>query len=218
MRVRCPQCSTINELPATPSELPSSANCFLCGKDFSTESDLVKDTGGRYYHRRCYEDASRYEQARRREETRRRLTAHAAGTPSDSANEDLAPISSDAEGFGELEPTVDDLWKGLFIPSGEASAGLTWKQPPASRRSHPWIYVMMGFAAAVPVVVLLFIMVQLVVNSFEPKPSRPPATKQTPVVTRPDDSGLLSQPATTWSTTAGSGPSPDSGDEKPGAL
>jgi phage FluMu protein Com len=166
MRVRCPQCSSINQLPSEFSEAHVAASCFLCGQSFEPDSDLVKDVNGRYYHRRCYEDASRYEQARR-EEIRRRQTGEIVLPAAVAVTEDLTSALSDAEELGELEPTMEDLWKDVPIPSETASAGPAWQHSPLVRRDTAWLYVMMGFAAAVPAVVLLFIMMQLIINTLE---------------------------------------------------
>ncbi len=192
MCVRCPQCGELSQLPTEPVELPASAICFLCGKDFAADPDLVKDTGGRYYHRRCYEDASRYEQARRSEKTRRHTSPTARRTTANT--EEAPPGILESESLGEVEPTVDDLWKDLLAPDSTASADAAWHSPPAPRRNTAWLYVMMGFSAAVPAVVLLFILVQLIVNSLEGKRESRRVPPMPPVISGPKDAAATPLP------------------------
>lgn len=194
LSVRCPQCGTINALPSEPVELPQTAICFLCGRDFTADPDLVKDTGGRYYHRQCYEGASRYEQARRAEEARRRQTGEFARPPENTSRAEILPPVVDGERFGELELTVDDLWKDLLAPSSVAQ--MPWEPSSTLRRDTAWLYVLMGFAAAVPVVVLMFIAMQLFLTSLEPRspqrslPVSPPsASAVRPTVSPVDPKG-----------------------------
>lgn len=177
--VRCSQCGTINRLPSRPSDaLPpvlESAFCFVCGKDFTVDSDLVRDKKGRSYHRRCYEEASRYEKSRREQEVRRHksdlprhltpqsLPRHA--TPADPIDEELVELigltTSPEESWPDLSPSSpDETAAGSLIGHG-------------SRREGVWLYVLIGFGAAVPVVVLLFILVQLIISSIQGPPEPP---------------------------------------------
>jgi len=119
MRVRCPECKTINELPGEPSEVILS----VTGLPGAKESRSVP------------------------------------------------------------EPVASDFWKELSASEVETAPLLEPRLSP--RHNNAWLYAMMGFAAAVPVVALLFIVAQLIVQSLESKPQSPPV-KQPPAISAPE--------------------------------
>jgi hypothetical protein len=137
MRVRCPECGSINELPAESSGLPSPVR----GLPRGSESD------------------------------------------------------------SEAEPAANDLWDELSV--SEVSRRHVSQPPAPSRRNNPWLYVMMGFAAAVPVVVLLFIVAQWIVHSLESEQQSPP-TNRTPALSTPENrneqqtEATSDRPTQTW--------------------
>ncbi len=170
--VRCSQCGTINRLPSAPSATPppmlESAFCFVCGKDFSVDRDLVRDKKGRSYHRRCYEEASRYEKSRREQETRSRhsgLPAHITPESIPRQATPAEPIDDELVELMELVPPSEESWPDL------SQTGTSSLDGPAiggfGRRDGVWLYVLIGFGAAVPIVVLLFIIVQLIISSIQ---------------------------------------------------
>ncbi|NLX95169.1 MAG: hypothetical protein GXY83_03225 [Rhodopirellula sp.] len=171
--VRCSQCGTINRLPANPSATPASllesAFCFVCGKDFSVDGDLVRDKKGRSYHRRCYEDASRYEKSRRKQEVRRQRSGDSSSDMSDLIPEQAAPavpVDEELVDLIELSAPTDELGPDLS-PTSISDLEDTSLRGHSSRLEGVWLYVLIGFGAAVPIVVLLFILVQLIVSSIQ---------------------------------------------------
>lgn len=179
----------INQLPTRPAAskpLVESAFCFICGKDFTADPDLVRDTKQRTYHRRCYEDACQYQQSRRPEGTRPRGPLPASGPraalpPSRTPSRPAAPPSPQPSTDQHIELTDlaapgDDLWADLSGPANPLLDGAPLPTsspgPFSGRRDSVWLYVLIGFGAAVPVVVLLFIAIQLLISSFTgPDPS-----------------------------------------------
>ena len=132
--------------------------CRLCGKDFSVGPDQVKDVKGQSYHRSCY--------VAERQRLQSRKSAAAATPESKPASDEL--------------PT-DDFWNELSVPSSEESAGPlaggVLLGRPVSQERPAWLYPMIGIGIAVPVLLLLFIVIQLIRGDSQPKA----AASKTPV-------------------------------------
>lgn len=165
MRVRCPECGTINQLPAERSAPTDLAICSVC-RMVLADSESVVDDEGRYCHRHCY-DESRRPVHQSSQETRSWPPGHLEPPPDVIASPAKAPRAIPVDEIVVPEPARDGLWNDL-TPSDSTGSISSLLQPlPATRPNTVWLYVMMGFAAAVPVVVLLFILVQLIVYSLE---------------------------------------------------
>jgi len=138
--------------------------CRLCGKDFSVDPDQVKDVKGQSYHRSCYVAHCRRLKSRK---------SAAAATPESKPPADVLPPA-------DALPT-DDFWDELSDPSSEEPAGLlaggVLLGRPVAQERPAWLYPMIGIGIAVPVLLLLFIVIQLILGGSEPKA----AASKTPV-------------------------------------
>lgn len=152
---RCPACQTINRLPQrpdpdTPASGEASEVCSECGFDLSIDGDQVTDARGRRYHRVCYE-AEAAEQA----------VQPPAASSSQPEQEPRQPEGVAEDLLSELLPDVPER----LATGGDAQSTIPAAEPillgPASSRSQRnWVYLLIGAGIAVPIVVLLFIVIE----------------------------------------------------------
>jgi hypothetical protein len=227
-RMQCPQCKTMLQLPTTPdppgpavsppdveAPTPPAPVCPLCGKDFETDRDQVKDRRGRLWHRGCYQ--------RRRPERAKptpteplpdeeEATYRLAGTepaelpaPKPHAHEGLEASGSDG---AWSQPTADLPWlpDGDLLQSNLPSDEAMVRLDDAESGLTPGMVKLMK--VAVGIVALLFVVIVAYKLIFSGEPASEVADNTEPPAPAGAPADLPRRPADSPAPKATGGPLP----------